>query len=138
MNMKEMARLLNYRISEGDIPKDIRELARSEGMVIVYGYSDDLMEFDGAINDEVSAYDGRTAYLDANGIIRNECDNEDCPYHQAILQNARVVKAIWHDVGNPCWTFETTIPHETFDIKEDDELFCIGIVFYLSDVGVKQ
>ena len=134
MNLKDMTHLLNYRISEGDILKDIQKLARSEGIVIVYGYSDDLMEFRGAINDEVSAYDGGTAYLDAKGIIQNECDNEDCPYHQAILQNARVVKAIWHNQGNPCWTYETTIPHETFEIKEDDELYCIGIVFYLKDV----
>jgi len=36
---------------------------------------------------------------------------------------------IEHDEGGPCWTFATTIPHETFTIFEDGEPFCEGIVF---------
>lgn len=36
---------------------------------------------------------------------------------------------MWHDGGCPCWTFETDIPHETFTIVEDGEIWCVGIVF---------
>ncbi len=44
------------------------------------------------------------------------------------------LKAVWDDTGNPCWTYETDIPHETFEIYEDGELFCIGIVFSTKDL----
>ena len=32
------------------------------------------------------------------------------------------------------WSYETDIPHETFKIWEDGELFCIGLVFSIEDI----
>jgi hypothetical protein len=106
-----------------------------EGLVAVYGESDDLMEFCGAINDEISAYNGTTAYLDGNGLIENECSNEECPHFAIRKMHAKSIEALWCDEENVSWTFRTDIPHETFEIMEDDEVFCRGIVFRLSDVG---
>lgn len=56
----------------------------------------------------------------------------DCQWHKAARDKCRKVEAVWHDDGNPCWTYETDIPHATFDIVEGDEVFCRGIVFELS------
>ena len=33
------------------------------------------------------------------------------------------------------WQFKTDIPHSTFRIMEDGELFCVGIVFNISDLS---
>ena len=32
------------------------------------------------------------------------------------------------------WEYETDIPHETFRMYDENELYCIGMVFYLEDV----
>ena len=52
-----------------------------------------------------------------------------CPYFAREREKAKTIKAVWHDKGGPCWTFETDIPHETFTVMEDGEPFCVGIVF---------
>ena len=53
--------------------------AKEAGLVIVFGASDDLMEFRGAIYDEVGACDGGTALIDKEGLLpeRNQIDNDD-------------------------------------------------------------
>ena len=33
------------------------------------------------------------------------------------------------------WTYETEIPHAKFNIYEDDELSCVGIVFEMSELA---
>jgi hypothetical protein len=50
------------------------------------------------------------------------------------------IKAVWdpEDI-DASWKIETEIPHETFDIMEDGELFCRGVVFHVDDVkAVRQ
>lgn len=32
------------------------------------------------------------------------------------------------------WTYKTEIPHEEFNIWEDGELYCVGIVFSIKDL----
>ena len=106
---------------------------------MVYGYSDDNVEFCGAINDEVGSYDGGTVYLTKNGILEGpacSCAEDcECPYFTKEREKAKTIKAVWHDEGGPCWTFETDIPHETFAIMEDGEPWCIGIVFSMENLG---
>ena len=34
----------------------------------------------------------------------------------------------------PAWTYMTDIPHATFDVMDDGELYCRGIVFALADL----
>ena len=46
----------------------------------------------------------------------------------------REIKAVWCAPGKPAWSYETDIPHEKFNIYEDGELFCEGIVFSLEDL----
>ena len=104
---------------------------------MVYGYSDDNVELCGAINDEVGAYNGTTVYLTPDGVLQKpDCGQDDCPYFAREREKARTIKAVWHDKGGPCWTFETDIPHETFTVTEDGEPFCVGIVFSVKDLGV--
>lgn len=107
--------------------------AKDHGVVIVYGASDDLIEFSGAIYDEDACYDGGTVFINRSGIIRSKCDNEKCIYFRDAHSNASTIEAIW-DRDGYSWMYETDIPHETFDILEDGEKYCRGIVFMLDDV----
>lgn len=134
MNAKELAEKLvglTYPIS---IDRELVKQAKADGLVIVYGASDDLMEFDGAINDELGAYNGTTAYLDAGGLLDNACSSgDDCPHFERRKKTARTIKAVWCAKDSATWTYQTDIPHETFDVHEGDEHYCRGIVFALRD-----
>lgn len=106
---------------------------KSAGLVAVFGASDDLMEFRGAIYDEVGCYNGGTAHLTSDGLVTNNCDDEDCPYFAKLKEMCPTIEALW-DEGGFSWRYKTAIPHATFVIKEDDDDYCEGIVFALADV----
>jgi len=65
------------------ITNGLRERAAAAGLVIVYGASDDLMEFDGAFRDEVDCYEGGEALVDAQGVLNRESvdDSDDHAIH---------------------------------------------------------
>lgn len=98
--------------------------AEKLGFVVVFGYSDDNAELRGAIYDEVGCFDGGEILLDRHGIIE-DCD---CRYGRIAKENAKKIEAIWNE-ENYSWTYKTDIPHATFDIYDDGEKFCRGIVF---------
>ena len=137
MTAKELAEMLSGRKYGMEITSEEARAAKDAGLVVVYGYSDDNVEFSGAINDEVGAYNGTTVYLTPDGVLQEpDCGQDDCPYFAREREKAKTIKAVWHDKGGPCWTFETDIPHETFTVMEDGEPFCVGIVFSMVDLGV--
>ena len=137
MTAKELAEMLTGREYGMEITSVEFDRAADARLVVVYGYSDDNVEFAGAIEDEVGAYEGTTIYLTPAGVLQEpDCDRDDCPYFAKEREKAKTIKAVWHDKGGPCWTFETDIPHETFTIMEDGEPFCVGIVFSVEDLGV--
>ena len=112
--------------------------ARKHGILIVYGASDDLMEFDGAFCDEIGA--PRDVKFSQKGILQSwdEIAHEDIDEARKYFEREREAK--WSIESLRCkepgisWTFETDIPHETFNIMEDGEVFCRGIVFSLNDL----
>lgn len=135
MTIKEFAEMLSGREYGMEITSIEFDRAAIAGLIAVYGYSDDNVEFAGAIDEEIGAYNGATIYLTPNGIIQEpDCDRDDCPYFTKEREKAKTIKAVWHYESRPCWTFETDIPHETFNIYEDGELFCVGIVFSVEDL----
>jgi len=135
MTIKDYAEMLNGREYGCEIAKAEEKQAKENGIVIVFGSSDDLMEFRGAIDDEVGCYNGGTAYLTEKGLFENECDDEDCPYAERERAKCKTITADWNDADGPCWTYETDIPHETFSIYDDDGIYCDGIVFELAEVA---
>ncbi|MNF69057.1 hypothetical protein D3C85_1082050 [compost metagenome] len=119
------------------IAKDQIEAAKAAGLVIVFGASDDLMEFEGAIRDEFGCYNGGTAWVDAKGLLdRAQIDDEDDDAIADFVQrrtNAESIQAIWDQDGFS-WIYETDIPHATFDILDGEDGYCRGIVFALADL----
>ena len=135
MTTKELAKILDgaeYGLREC---KAEIELAKENGIVIVYGASDDLMEFCGAIDDEAGVYEGGHVLFTRDGVMRPYGDCDDCPLYKAAIKNCDSIKAIWCPEGTDfAWMYETDIPHEVFRVLEDGEHYCMGIVFYLEDV----
>lgn len=126
--LKEFAEKLNGRQYLNELTKELETYAKENGIVVVFGQSDDLMEFEGAMREEFGCYDGRQFAIDDFGNVYGE-ENGIIPAHRHYLN------AIWCPKGTDySWAYETNIPHETFDIMEDDEPYCKGIVFYRKDL----
>ena len=133
--LKEFAK----RVEESDFhnkpyrsfPYELSDEAKEKGIVIVYGASDDLMEFEGAIYDEFGCYEGGVCYLNNAGEIE---------YEDVMFDVCKSIEAIWSDDEDEwCWTYKTKIPHATFEIIEDDGTkYCIGLVFYKKDLERKK
>jgi len=133
MNKELLAQRLSGREYMNEITKDEESLAKKAGLVVVFGCSDDLAEFKGAIYDEIGAYGGRAVRLNKKGLIKNECDDDDCPYFRRLSTTGTLIEIVWNKDGYS-WTYKTEIPHATFEVMEDREPYCRGIVFALEDV----
>ena len=140
MSKEQLAAELNGIQYPGhrSITKDQIASAKAAGLVIVFGASDDLMEFEGAIRDEFGCYGGGTAWVDLKGLLdRDQIDDGD---DEAIAEfvvrrkTASYIRAIW-DKDGFSWIYETDIPHSTFDVWEGEDGYCRGIVFALADLG---
>ncbi len=132
MDIAEFAKLLDGREYGEEITKKEEALAKELGFVIVFGYSDDNMELRGAIDDEFGCYDGGTACINSEGLL--ETCSEECRYYQAAKDSAKYIEAVWNTNGYS-WVYETNIQDiAKFDILEDGEKFCEGLVFDVKEL----
>jgi hypothetical protein len=110
-SLKEMAEKLNG-LEYGCEPDDkIMIELKNNRMVIVFGASDDLIEMRGASEGEYGAYEGGTI-----------CSNK-----------RRKITAVWNPTVKQspyCFTYDTDISHECFEVLEEGDKYCEGIVFY--------
>ena len=125
MELKEFAKMIDGRqYSFPQFTKEELQIAKDNGIVIVYGASDDLIEFEGAIYDEAGCFNGGKVYICETGCV--EYGNADTKCIEAVWCN----KDETDENGNVItWTYKTDIPHEKFMIYEDDEPYCRGFVF---------
>lgn len=106
MTIYEFAQRLSGRQYGSEISSIEESEAKELGFVVVFGYSDDNAEFRGAIDDEIGCFDGGRVYEDGD----------------------KYIDSVWCK-GDFDWTYKTNIPHATFDIYDDAEKYCRGIVF---------
>ena len=144
ITLKEFAAMLHGRDCQPNLTPDELLLAKQKGFVVVYGDSDDRVEFEGAIREE-----GHTNPLEkdrpAGVLVLSEngklLDDESDLYAEYIKENRNVIKVFYCSKDGINWVFETEIPHETFltyDGGYDEEYsdlndgFARCIVFELS------
>lgn len=128
MTLKEFSERLNGTEYNGYpiFSKEDIKIAKKNGFVIVTGASDDLMELEGAIEDEAGCFDGGKVYISKMGVEEKKTKN--------------MIEALWcqtkdeNGVVIP-WAYETKIPHETFLIMDAGKVYCRGIVFKLEDIA---
>jgi len=134
MNKEELAALLDGREYGNEITSQEEKQAKQDGLVVVFGYSDDICELRGAINDEIGCFDGGTISFTKNGKFPTE---DEIGIIEDILGELKLnrIKAIFAPQEPLCsWIYETDIPHATFNIMENGELYCVGIVFSINDL----
>jgi len=110
MDIYEFSKQITNREYLWEVSREEAKWAKDHDIVVVLGRSDDLAEFRGAIEDEVDCYGGGIVYDNGNEFI----------------------EAVWCK-GGYTWSYETNIPHATFDIYDEGEKYCKGIVFDIND-----
>lgn len=139
MNAKELAALLTGREYRDEITREEEAQAKAAGLVAAFGASDDLLELRGAIHDEAGTYGGGQVRVDRAGVIPSfeDIDRDDKEELRRYFkrENGGVeIVAAWEGEPGYSWIIKTSIPHETFEIVEDGDSYCRGIVFALADV----
>lgn len=134
MCLKEVARIMNNNEYGDEITKEQEEILKAEGIVVLFGASDDLSELRGAINDEVGAYDGVVLYFDEEGKLLNNAYDADELNDLAKPYGLKNIKVIANYREYPVFRYETEIQHEKFNIIEDGNIYCEGICFYFKDL----
>lgn len=126
MTAKELANLLEGREYGSEITKEEIATAKAAGLVVVFGASDDLIEFRGAIDDEGGCFNGGTVYFDQDGIAQEGEEREFS------------IEAVWCGSEDYAWSYNVDFPHKSFAILEDGEPYCLGIVFNLDDLKLQE
>lgn len=144
MTKEELAAKLTGREYTNEITKTEEAEAKKSGLVVIFGASDDLAELRGAIYDEAGCYDGGEFFLDPTGkqFLLPQIEDEDdeilkkygvSEAARAVLAAAIKVEALWCKEPGYSWTFATDAPHATFEVMEDGEHYCRGIVIDLKE-----
>jgi hypothetical protein len=140
MTVKEWAEKINGFEYPANELEHLNKKMAVDGIIIAYGASDDLLEFNGVIYAEVDAWKGTDVRIFSRGkgtaFIFNKEENKDsAEFNRKEIEQMQKIKAVWRPKDiDASWKIETEIPHETFDIMEDGELFCRGVVFHVDDV----
>ncbi len=144
MTPEELAAKLNGRDVRLVMPHAEKALAKASGLVVVFGVSNDFVVLRGAIEGEVEAIPDSDVRMevDAKGLLPDfeylvmECSSREA-FRDYFQREGRgwPIDAVWDETGRPEWTFQTDIPHATFDVLDNGTPFCRGIVFRLADVA---
>ncbi len=136
MDKQQFAELLTGRQYGDEITKDECLLAEQNGLLIAFGCSDDLLEVRGAIDDEYSAWYGTIVGFckDKDGSLF-PLEREDIDLIKKVGIPLLQIEACWNPSAiNAPWLIKANIESSSFDIFEDDRLFCRGIVVDCNDV----
>jgi hypothetical protein len=134
---KELAARLNGREYGNEITKEEEAEAKQNNLVVCFGYSDDITEFRGAIDEECGAGDDASHeffWHSRTSKFRVITQRED---YNNLIANGWVPPKIWFSVRvewcpddvKTSWRLTSSIPYESFEIYEDGDLYCIGCVF---------
>ena len=146
ITLKEFCAMLSGRDCQPNLTPDERLLTEQRGFVVVYGDSDDRVEFEGAVTAE-----GHTNPLAKDGpagvLVLSEdgklIDEDSDLYAEYVKKNRNVVNVFYCCKEGLNWVFESNIPHETFltyDGGYDEELddidngFARCMVFEISEL----
>ena len=144
ITLKEFAAMLHGRDCQPNLTPDELLLAKQRGFVVVYGDSDDRVEFEGAIREEgdanplVKDSPAAVLVLSEDGKL---LDDESDLYADYIKENRNVINVFYCSKDGINWVFETEIPHETFltydggydeEYSDLDDGFARCIVFEMS------
>ncbi len=131
---EQFSKFLNNIDAEDNFCNSIISCAKRNGLVIVSGYSDDLLELEGAIRDEGDCFNGGKFHL---------IQENDKWELKSGLESGNNITAKWYEgkesdeFGEAIpWTYETDIPHADFFMTFRGDPFCKGLVFDVKDLKI--
>ena len=133
MNKEQVAEMLNGRQYHEEIPTELKDHVDFKKFVIIFGASDDIASIEGVVRDEYGCFDGGKFYFDAIGLVEIEEDFYE-QGNSVNVDHLLEVSSKWCESDTYSWTYETEVPHASFDILEDDSKYCRGIVFDASEL----
>lgn len=140
VSKEELAALINNREYRDEITPEQEQIAKDNGLVVIFGASDDFIKFRGFLDDELG---DDIFYIKDNSIRTPSCvlsqggydrffNKELFPDKNTKENNFHKIVPVWEQIIDGIvicpWSFKTHIPHASFDIYEDGNLFCKGIV----------
>ncbi len=138
MTTQELAATLNGREYTKEISDFEEEHAKQNRLLVVFGGSDDLMEFRGVLCDEAGA-PGEVLISRYGKLLPCPDEDEEEVIRKFGLMDALTaqaagaisITAVWGDGSGPSWTYKTEEPHSTFEIMDDGTVYCRGMVIQL-------
>lgn len=140
MTKGQLAELLDGREYCSEMTESEEQLAKDEGLLVIFGASDDLMEFRGVIYDEAGVCDGGIVRI-KDGKILELPDRDESEVlkkygvYDQVVSGGFAVEALWCEEDGYSWTYKTDVPHATFEITDGDEAYCRGIVIDMTEVA---
>jgi hypothetical protein len=142
MTVQKFTEMLHGREIGNELSREEAKLAKSLGFLVVYGASDDLLEFDGAFRDEVGACNGTKLYIDRDGVkptwgddaektefdAREYFRREDMPAFKIIAAWAPEGSELSWNISIDSTKSDGSPQWECFEIMEDGSPFCRGLV----------
>ena len=131
MTKEEAAAALDRNEYREEGSREVFAAMKAARLVAVFGASDDLTMFAGAVDDGQGLGD---FYFDTSGLLLSECEEgDDCPYFQKLTDRAAKIATDFS--GTSGFLVSTSIPHAPFKIMEDGEQYGEGLVFSLDQLG---
>jgi hypothetical protein len=122
--LERWATELNNRNERNVVPAALEAV---KGLVVVYAVSDDLVEIEGAMTQEIGAFNGvKLTANKAQGFYETAAGEPDIEFR-------------WCDDNSGdsvCpWSVICNLPHRKFDILDDDGYVCsVGVVLHIDDI----
>jgi len=144
--LKKWAEKLDGREYLNELTEEEEKEALQDNVLIVYGYSDDDLELRGIIDDEIGAWNGTSIYIGRKNnkltwrFIQKENDymdhDDEEEYDLTGFKKCGTIIAEFAPINEKeevyaTWSITTDMKHEKFNIMEDGELFCSGVVISL-------
>lgn len=143
----DLAKRMDGRQYPGAVKLEDTKFAKDHNLLIVHGYSDDIVQYDGAFCDE--GY-GPVEYFTAKGRVSDpECDC-DAARREHVAAKAKAASFDVCQGGfdvekdgktySVFWNYKAhAFPYAQFDVMEDDSIYCIGMVIDLDAIpGLKN
>ena len=124
--MKKLADELNGRQYLEEMTRAEVTQAQADGLLVLFGRSDDLVEARGFFDDEIGICEGLIR-LHARGFLEEHghCECRFCGYEKLAKALPAITVKQDRDI---MWTLTTGVPSESFVVKDDGEDYCRGLV----------
>jgi len=137
MTKEQLAAMLKRSKYPLSLTNDLRKQAKENGLLVVYGASDDLIEFDGCFRDELGCGDKTSVLINRTGALDPDFEDDESSIEHAFFMKytSKEIVTIFGD-GEYTWQYKTDIPHASFDIIDNDNLYCKAMVINVDDISI--